>query len=254
MDYTVTDNLLTAKHLEQLDEIIIENIYFPWYLQEEKVVGANDGHWHRHLIYSVDAPKSEFYTPIIDIFKIPVYQAELDLDIKKLELFCNAYKENNKGRFLSNVGGYQTNDMPLDIPTTQPLIKEIEEHASNFAKGFINKKKQSLDNMWFNINGYKDSNIPHNHPDTTIAGVFYVKTPKDCGCLIMQHPALDVLNYYDINLNIEKYNNYNASEWEFQPAVNNLYLFPAWVKHYVSQNMNKEDRISLSFNTKGQYK
>ena len=187
---------------------------------------------------------------IIDIFTTPIYKAELDLDIKKLELFCNSYKENNKGRDLSNMGGYQTNDLPLNIPDTQPLIKEIEHHASDFAKGFINRNKQSMDNMWVNINGYKDSNIPHNHPDTAIAGVFYIKTPKDCGNLTMQHPASDVLNYYDYNLNIEKYNNYNASIWKFKPVVNTLYLFPAWVKHYVTQNMNKENRISISFNTK----
>ena len=187
---------------------------------------------------------------IIDLFKTPVYKTELDLDIKKLELFCNSYKENNEGRVISNMGGYQTNDLPLNIPATQPLIKEIEERASNFAKDFINPNKQVVDNMWVNINGYKDSNIPHNHIGSDIAGVFYIKTPKDCGFLTMQHPALGVLNYYDYNLNIAKFNNYNSGIWEFKPSVNTLYLFPAWVMHYVSQNMNKENRISISFNTK----
>jgi uncharacterized protein (TIGR02466 family) len=188
---------------------------------------------------------------IIDVFKVPVYEAELDLDIKKLELFCNSYKKLNEGRVFSNMGGYQSCDLSLKIPDTQPLIKEIEEHASNFAKAFLNPNGQFMDNMWININGYKDSNITHNHPDTDIAGVYYVKTPDECGNIVFEHPASDVLGYYDMSLNIAQYNNYNSSHWKFTPAVNTLYLFPAWVKHYVSQNMNKENRISISFNTKG---
>ena len=190
---------------------------------------------------------------IIDVFKIPVYEAKLDLDIKELELFCNSYEEwHPKGRIYSNMGGYQSYDMPSDTTDIQPLVKEIEEHASNFAKEFISPNKQVIDNMWININGYKDSNMPHNHPESDIAGVFYIKTPKDCGFLTMQHPALDVLNYYDLNLNIEKFNSYNSSIWKFRPTVNTLYLFPAWVMHYVSQNMSRKKRISISFNTRGQ--
>ena len=132
----------------------------------------------------------------------------------------------NKGRIRSNMGGYQSYDMFLDIPEIQPLIKEIEERANNFAKSFLNPNvKQVVDNMWISINGYKDFNMPHNHPDTDIGGVFYIKTPKDCGFLTMQHPALDVLNYYDLNLNIEKFNSYNSSVWKFKPTVNTLYLF-----------------------------
>ena len=195
--------------------------------------------------------------PIIEIFKIPIYEAKLDLDVKKLELFCNSYKKvssmnGNEGRFLSNMGGYQTYDMSLDITDIQPLVKEIEEHASNFAKEFINPNKQVIDNMWVSINGYKDCNMPHNHPDTDIAGVFYIKTPKDCGWLTMQHPALDVLNYYVIDRKIAKYNNYKSSLWNLKPSAHTLYLFPAWVMHYVSQNLSRKKRISISFNTRGQ--
>jgi len=190
---------------------------------------------------------------IIDVFKIPVYEAKLDLDIKELELFCNSYEGwHPEGRFYSNMGGYQSHDMPLDITDIQPLVKEIEEHASNFAKEFINPNKQVIDSMWININGYKDYNMPHNHPQSDIAGVFYIKTPKDCGFLTVQHPALPVLNYYDLNLNIEKFNSYNTSACKIIPSVNALYLFPAWLMHYVSQNISQEKRISISFNISGQ--
>ena len=64
----VKDNFLDEIHLIQLDELI-NNPYFAWYLQKEQVKGANDGCWLRHLIYEANVPKSNFYDPMIVIFK-----------------------------------------------------------------------------------------------------------------------------------------------------------------------------------------
>ena len=50
--YTVKDNFLSDVHLTQLDELINNNTYFPWYLQEEQVDGADDGCFLLHKIYS----------------------------------------------------------------------------------------------------------------------------------------------------------------------------------------------------------
>ena len=67
--YTVKDNFLSDVHLTQLDELINNNTYFPWYLQEEQVDGADDGCFLLHKIYSDASTQSDFYVPLIDIFK-----------------------------------------------------------------------------------------------------------------------------------------------------------------------------------------
>ena len=194
---------------------------------------------------------------IHDMFKVPVYSTQLNLDIKKLQSFCNEYQQKDTGKTLSNVGGYHSNDLPLNKlkwplgESLHPLIKEIGIHSSKFAKEFINNNEQVLSNMWINMGLYKDANKTHNHPGADISGVYYVKTPDDCGNIVFEHPALDVLNYYldDNNTIIEKFNAYNSPTW-WKPAVENrLYLFPGWLKHYVEPNLNKtEERISISFN------
>ena len=195
---------------------------------------------------------------IHDIFKVPVYSTQLNLDIKKLQSFCNEYQQKDTGKTLSNVGGYHSNDLPLNKlkwplgESLHPLIKEIGIHSSKFAKEFINNNELVLSNMWINMGLYKDANKTHNHPGADISGVYYVKTPDDCGNIVFEHPALDVLNYYldDNNTIIEKFNAYNSPTW-WKPAVeNHLYLFPGWVRHHVEPNKNKnEERISISFNT-----
>ena len=189
-------------------------------------------------------------SPVIhEIFKVPIYQVQLDLDIKKLQPFCNEYQQKDTGRIFSNVGGYQSKDLSLADEALQPLIKEINTHSSKFAKGFINNNEQVLANMWINISLYKDTNRSHNHPFSDISGVYYVKTPDDCGNIVFEHPAINVLGYYSTELSKE-FNEYNSPTW-WKPAVENtLYLFPGWLKHRVQPNKNKtEERISISFNT-----
>ena len=189
---------------------------------------------------------------IQEIFKIPIYWIELDLNVKKLQSFCNNYQHNDTvGKVLSNRGGYHSHDLPLDNVILQPLIEEIEKHSSKFAKQFFSKNKQILNNIWFNINLYKDSNISHNHSGDDISGVYYIKTPTECGNIIFEHPAQDLFDYYFLNVeNRKEVNVYNARTWWMPSEVNMLYLFPAWLNHSVETNKNKtEERISISFNT-----
>ena len=135
---------------------------------------------------------------IQDIFKIPIYKTELSLDTDELEKACNQYKDNNKSRAISNVGGYQSNNLNLGNEYIfESLMDEIEEHTSNFAKYFINDNKQGVTNIWININGYKDYNKPHNHVNSEISGVYYVKAPEKSGNITFEHPAKNVLSYYN---------------------------------------------------------
>ena len=186
---------------------------------------------------------------IHDIFKVPVYSTQLNLDIKKLQAFCNEYQHKDTGQTRSNVGGYHSNDLPLNDVSLHPLIEEIKTHSNKFAKEFIGNNEQVLSNMWINISLYKDTNRSHNHPFTDISGVYYVKTPEKCGNITFDHPAIDVLDYYFPKPSGE-FNEYNSPNW-WKPAVeNSLYLFPGWLKHYVEPNLNKtEERVSISFNT-----
>ena len=193
-------------------------------------------------------------SPVIhEIFKVPIYEVRLDLDIKKLQPFCNEYQQKDTGRIFSNVGGYQSKDLSLADEALQPLIKEINTHSSKFAKEFINNNEQVLSNMWININSYKDINKSHSHPGVDISGVYYVKTPDNCGKLVFENPAIDVFAYYQINLlsnEPKAYNEYNSPTWWKDAIENHLLLFPSWLKHYVDANLNKtEERISISFNT-----
>jgi len=193
-----------------------------------------------------------------DIFKVPLYQVKLNFDVKKLQSFCKEWQHNHFGESKSNRGGYQSSSLPKDDPLIYSLIQELEYHSTSFANEFINNKKHKVDNLWININGYKDSNATHTHPNSILSGAYYVNTPKDCGDLQFEHPAIDILTYYMDAIRIRSgkklaYDNpsmYNAASIMVPAIENSLYIFPSWLKHSVRSNQNiKEERISISFNT-----
>lgn len=191
---------------------------------------------------------------IHELFAIPLYEAELDLDLEKMQNYCEEVHKNKnyRNRKVSNQGGFQT-ELSKSDENIRDLILQIEMHANIFAKNIINNLNQKMDNIWLNVNGYKTSNLSHAHPGADISGTYYVKSPENCGSIAFEHPALDVLAMYQAHQFIDKPNTweeYNAQTWHFPPKENTIYLFPSWLKHYVNPNENEEgkNRISIAFN------
>jgi len=55
-----------------------------------------------------------------------------------------------------------------------------------------------------------------------------------------------VSKYFDINN--KSTNLYNTHKQVFLVKEGDLIIFPSYLKHYVEPNLNKKERISISFN------
>lgn len=191
---------------------------------------------------------------IHEIFPTPIYETKLDLDLEYIQEYCREIhlKKKYKNRKVSNLGGFQT-ELSLEDANIKQLIVQIENHANMFSTNIINNMKQKITNIWLNVNGYKNSNLSHSHPNSDLSGCYYVRSPENCGNIVFEHPCLDVIAQYQAKQEIDKqstWTEYNAQNWQFAPKENSMYLFPSWVKHYVQANENDtgENRISIAFN------
>jgi uncharacterized protein (TIGR02466 family) len=187
---------------------------------------------------------------IKDIFKIPIYVEKLSLNNDDIKNYCYSLKDNDiEGRVISNVGGWQSKDLEgIHLPLND-LFKEIINHSSLFMKEIQLKNYDNIkiDNIWININGFKDSNNMHTHPNTLISGVYYVNSFENAGNLNFNR---DAIMTYDWNKRtIETLNEYNSYSFFVKPVIGNLILFPSWLSHSVSPNQSQtQERISISFN------
>jgi len=185
---------------------------------------------------------------IQDIFKTPVYSTHLKaIDNKALARQCIDFSRKDKGRVISNVGGYQSNNV-ANVKFLSFLISSIDIACNTFNKDFDLKGLPTLNEMWINISGYKDNNQVHNHGANSMSGVYYVQTPSKCGPIMFCHPAYDLVTL-SYNNKMNNFNAYNSPRWFLPAEAGLLYLFPGYLNHSVEPNMNKTTkRISISFN------
>ena len=184
---------------------------------------------------------------IEDIFKIGVYYYDLDIDTKSYVKYCYDMQKKDKGRTVSNQGGYQSKDLNTNNRLMQNLIHDITPHINEYVKSLSNIHL-TFHNIWLNINGHRDYNTPHNHPKSIISGVIYLQAPEDCGDIVFYHPAYSLIESY-FGTSESPPSEYAYLRYWYPAKANRMYLFPSWLNHSVEQNLNKkEKRISMSFN------
>ena len=183
----------------------------------------------------------------MEVFTVPVFIAEFDLDTTLIEQYCLDYQlMTGEGRVVSNVGGFQSGD--IDKTHLPQLVEAINKNLNAFVESQHLDAELMITNMWINFNGYKDSNFTHIHPNAYWSGVYYVKTPENCGNIIFENPAHDGMEHTYYATQFKEHNLYNSiTHWQ-EVRENILYVFPGWLRHRVQPNLSDENRISISFN------
>jgi len=186
---------------------------------------------------------------IYDIFRIPIYVGDTDLNNKEMADYCLSIKNKDNGRSISNQGGWQSNDLQgIHLPLNK-LFKEVTTAVNIFAKD-LQFPSQKIDNIWININGYKDYNQEHRHPNSNFSGVYYVQTSTECGELSLVNPNVAIMESYWWPTIKDNDNSRTNLNWNMPAESGKLYVFPSWLPHRVTPNMDKNKvRISLSWNT-----
>ena len=182
---------------------------------------------------------------IHDLFKIGIYREHLTLNNEELEKYCYDIKQTQDGISISNKGGFHSENLDTNDTEIKELMKQITSYANVYSEQ-LGYSEVKMYNIWCNINSYRDHNQVHCHPNAKVSGVYYVKTPENCGEIEFHNPAYHVLQQSDLS---RPDNSYTSITWWMPAEEGILYLFPSWLMHLVRPNMNKEEeRISFSFN------
>jgi len=157
------------------------------------------------------------------------------------------YQKNTDGVVHSNRGGWQS---PSDF--------YLDDSFSEFADYILQNSLTALShydlmfkmaNVWININRKGDYNVMHDHPNSVISGVLWVKTPEKCGSLMFHSPRsfTQHLLLNNVDSEVAKEQNY-CDYYTFNPKEGTMILFPSDLLHGVEPNESDEDRISIAFN------
>lgn len=187
-------------------------------------------------------------------FPTPIWWEQTSINTESmLDLCLKMRDEDLEGRKLSNEGGWQSKDFR---PGRFIEMKELEDkilcQSDNCIRDYGYKEeycKLKIENFWFNINNYGNSNSVHIHDNSFISGCFYIKaTPGQGNITFYKNHALDYI--VSSQAIIKNYTPISASAITYESITGRLIMFPGYLPHGVGHNPTNEDRISVAFNVK----
>ena len=128
-------------------------------------------------------------------------------------------------------------------------FSRLREFFHNCVLGYLREIHRTEDNLkitqsWVNRAKKGDTHRIHHHPNSVISGVFYVYSEENSPHIQFYRP--DVLPY---QFNHNGVNEYTSDSYHQPPQMGVLLLFPSYLTHFVEQNKEETDRLSISFNT-----
>ena len=180
-------------------------------------------------------------------FPTLIYAEDFKLDTNQMAQNIVQWSKEDEGVKKTNVNGWHSQTDMHNRPEYKPLVDELFKMVHQvFHEEFLDREPK-LGNMWANINGTGGYNKPHVHPNALFSGVYYVKTPPNCGQLICQDPRPGIQTCMP-NRKKGQPPKHLWREVHLQPQENRAIMFPSWLWHTVEPNQSNEHRISISFN------
>ena len=163
-----------------------------------------------------------------------------DLTKKEMSFIMKQKQKPNEGNKTS------INSTLLKSKTLKGLNSFIEGSFKEYATNILRiKNNVTLDitQSWANFTKKGEFHHKHNHSNSFLSGVFYVKAKEDTDKIIFFKEG-----YNQISLETQDFNVHNSDSWFFTVKSNQLAVFPSSLTHMVPPT-DTEERVSLSCNT-----
>jgi len=180
-------------------------------------------------------------------FPTIVYGKDVQLNNQELAQHIMNWSQQDQGVKKTNVTGWHSQTDMQTKPEYKPLLDELFIFIKEIWKEEWLDREPVLGNMWANINPPGAYNKPHVHPNTLFSGVYYIRTPPNCGKLICNDPRPGIQTVMPERIKGPP-PKHLWREVHLDPREGRIIMFPAWVWHCVEPNQSNDIRISVSFN------
>lgn len=161
----------------------------------------------------------------IELYREVVYSNKYEGDTSIIDKHIEHLLLFDKGRTVSNIGGYQSNFITFGFyDLIEFMVNSINQ---------VSPAKVKLNSFWLNINKGTDSNNVHNHGQSGWSAVYYHKVCCDKSPIVFHHyvPAI------------------KCTTWPISPQNQECLFFDMSVPHSVKACGNAEhERVSIAFN------
>ena len=180
-------------------------------------------------------------------FPTTIYGKDVKLNNQMFANEIIEWSKKDPGVQKTNRNGWHSTTEMHKKPEYKPLVDELLKMSHQVFNEEYLERGPVLGNMWANINYQGGYNKPHVHPNAVFSGVYYIKTPPNCGRLICMDPRPGIQTCMPTRKKGQP-PKHLWREVHLQPQENRTIMFPAWLWHSVEPNESNDMRISVSFN------
>src|SRR5690606_28336875 len=140
-------------------------------------------------------------------------------------------------------------DLPRRASVFAQLKTRLDRHARAYAEALqldLGAGRLRLDSLWVNILKSGGSHTSHIHPHSVISGTVYVAVPQGASALKLEDPRLAMMMAAPPR-------RADADEEQksfvyMAPQPGTVLMWESWLRHEVTVNRARSERISVSFN------
>lgn len=164
-------------------------------------------------------------------------------------------QQDRAGRAWSKDHGYRgytsyasLDDLPVRDPRFGDLVRLLNKHIAKFAEAcaFDLDRKLKLDSIWVNVLKPGGTHAGHIHPHSVVSGTVYIAVPPGSGALKLEDPRLVMMMAAPTRRD-DAPDDITTFVYA-EPEVGTVFLWESWLRHEVTPNAAKRERISISFN------
>ena len=180
-----------------------------------------------------------------DLFPTKIFESKFVANDEILD-YVDKVEYNKHGNLYQSI-----NNNLQNISVFKPFVKHIYSLTIEMCKTYAyDYKKIDITSMWINVSEPNASHPPHTHSNNVFSGVWYPCENINTSRIHFIDPRPQA---NQLTPKRKKANMNNGGVLRFNSNKNTMYMFPAWLMHWVPPTPNK--RISISFNVilRGEY-
>lgn len=183
--------------------------------------------------------QSELYP----LFPTVVYKNSLSRKLSDSEYkYINSAELGNQ--YLGNT--ISTSAFFLDDPELNELKSLLMEHVNNYLTDIMMVDAELyITNSWLNISHFQQQHTLHNHNNSILSGVFYIKVSDSQPTISFNRMSTP----FFLHMKAKQYTMLNSTEWNIPISDNDILIFPSQCFHYVKPNLTHNKRMCIAFNT-----
>ena len=201
--------------------------------------------------------------PSLNLFPTVVHRANARGTASLRTLTKDLLEESYQHRALDRVGekwsrdhydaGYTSYSSVTDLPHRSEQFRRLRDWIDREVKRYartleldLGDGRLEMTSCWVNMMGKGCTHAFHLHPLSTVSGTFYLQVPPRSGTLKLEDPRIAA--YMASPPRRANASTANRRYVEIAPKAGDLILFESWLKHEVTPNRARDERVSISFN------